>query len=126
MKKVYFGHPINTYDTTFETLLINSIKRGFPEWYVENPNQECHDEGYKEFGMTYFFEEVLPEMNAGVFLAFDDGMFSSGVYEEAEFLVKKGLPVYEIDGDGGLTDLVLDESRKLSIEDTRKRVYKKD
>jgi len=129
MKKVYFGHPINIYGTTTEGLLIKAIERGFPDWEVENPNQPYHGEGYQRFkaengnGMLYFYEEVLPQMDAGVFLAFEDGMFGAGVYKEAQFLVDNGKNIFEIDLEGGLTGLVLNESRKLSVEDTRARVY---
>lgn len=129
MKKVYFGHPVSYYGTITEKLLINSMMRGFPNWHIENPDQSIHDEGYKRYklekddGMLYFFEEVLPLMDAGVFLPFEDGMFGAGVYAEAKFLADNGKPIYEIDYDGGLSKLVLDESRKLSVEETRKRVY---
>jgi len=131
MKKVYFGHPVNIYGTTAEQLLINAIQKGFPGWHIENPNQPQHGEGYQRFkvekgnGMLYFFEEVLPQMDAGVFLPFDDGMFGAGVYKEAQFLIDARKPVYEIDQDGGLSNLVLNETRKLSIEETRARVYGK-
>ncbi len=73
--------------------------------------------------MLYFFEEVLPMMDEGVFLPFDDGMFGAGVYKEAKFLEDAGKRIWEIDVEGGLSELVLDESRKLSVEETRERVY---
>jgi len=129
MKKVYFGHPVNFYDTVDEGFLINSMMRGPREWCVENPNQQKHDEGYKRFkqekgnGMLYFFEEVLPLMDIGVFLAFEDGMFGAGVYDEAKFLDDRGKPIFEIDLDGRLSKLVLEESKRLSIKETKARVY---
>ena len=88
--------------------------------------------GYQKYklekgnGMLYFFEEVLPLMDIGVFLAFQDGMFGAGVYREAEFLEDSGKPIFEIDSKGEISDLILDASKFLSVEETRARVYKKD
>ena len=129
MEKIYFGHPINLYDTDSETFLISKLEQFFTGYHIENPNQIHHDESYKKFkvekgnGMLYFFEEVLPSMDAGVFLAFEDGMFGAGVYKEAKFLVDEGKNIYEIDLEGELSALILDESRQLSIEETKKRIY---
>jgi hypothetical protein len=129
MKKIYFGHPISEYNTVNESFLMEIIKFKFPGWHVENPNQPVHGDGYirvkneRGNGMLYFYEEVLPSMDAGVFLAFEDEMFGTGVYKEAKFMADEGKPIYEISMDKGLSDLVLDESRMLSVEETRKRVY---
>ena len=129
MEKIYFGHPINYYNTDKESELIRIIQFIMPEYEIENPNQPHHQAGYQrwkekgERGMRYYFEEVLPNMDAGIFLAFDDGMFGAGVFGEAEFLYKDDKPIYEISLDGEISDLVLDESRFLSIEETRKRVH---
>ncbi|MEK6857209.1 MAG: hypothetical protein AABX39_01330, partial [Nanoarchaeota archaeon] len=102
----------------------------FPNGYVENPNQPKHDEGYKKWklekgsGMKYFFEEVLPQMSMGVFLPFKDGLFGAGVYGEAEHLNKVlGKPVFEISLEGKISALTLNNSRMLSVEETRKRIY---
>jgi hypothetical protein len=130
--KIYFGHPINFYNTPKESELIQKIENFFPEFEIENPNQEIHQKNYTKWkeekgnGMKYYFEEVLPKMEAGIFLAFEDGMFGKGVFGEAEFLYKKGKEVYEINTEGKITSIdSLDYKRCLSIEDTRKRVYKK-
>ncbi len=128
--KIYFGHPIDIYNTEKEKDLIEDIKKGFPEYVVENPNQPHHAEGYKiwkektGYGMDYFFKEVLPKMEAGIFLPFEDGKWGAGVYGEAEFLYERGKPIYEIDLEGRIKEMDLDMSRVLSIEETRARVYK--
>jgi hypothetical protein len=128
---MYFGHPINTYNTSKEAELITAIKKEFPEVYVENPNQPHHAEGYKEWeeqrgnGIGYFIEEVLPEMYAGIFLAFEDGMWSKGVYTEAKAMHENGKPVYQIDWNRKIWILdKLEPEKCLSVEETRKRVYK--
>ncbi len=128
--KIYFGHPITIYNTLKEAELIDRIQKMFGWFDVENPNQKHHQEGYKRYedkderGMDYFFKEVLPKMNAGIFLPFDDGMFGTDVFEEAEFIFKNKKPIHEIGYWGKITNLTLDASRKLSIEETQKRVHK--
>ena len=131
--KVYFGHPISFYDVPRETALITAIQKRFPHFEVENPNQIQHQEGYQRYtalpgkrGMDYFFEEVLPAMAAGVFLSFEDGTFGAGVVGEAEFLDNQGKPIYEIDIEGRIAEMLLDPIRNLSVEQTRSRVYDKD
>ena len=128
--KLYFGHPVNVYNTPDEKRLCEIISREFPNAELENPNSLVHDEGYKKWkqekgsGMKYFFEEVLPQMNAGIFLPFEDGLFGAGVYGEAEHLNKGlGKLVFEISLEGKINIMTLDISRMLSVEETRKRVY---
>ncbi|MBR9683662.1 hypothetical protein GOV03_03930 [Candidatus Woesearchaeota archaeon] len=129
--RIYFGHPVNTYNTEQETDLSAIIQQHFPEYEVENPNQPHHQEGYQRWkaekgnGMQYYFQEVLPEMAAGIFLAFEDGMLGAGVYGEAESLHQDGKPIYEISLEGKISELDLDPQRFLTIEETRARVYGK-
>lgn len=129
--KIYFGFPVSFFNTETESELVKIIKREFPGYDVENPNQEHHQQGYQRYkeagerGMDYFFKEVLPNMAGGVFLPFEDGMLGAGVYGEAEFLATAEKDIYEISLTGEVKRLDLDESRKLSIEETRERVYGK-
>lgn len=74
--------------------------------------------------MQYFFDEVLPEATIGVFLPFPDGKISAGVWKEAVFLKKKGSQVYEINLDGNIALFDFDESRKLSVAETRAKLKK--
>ncbi len=128
---IYFGHPVNVYNTPDEERLIKIIEKHFPEFKVENPNQPHHGESYQRYkregkrGMDYYFKEVLPNMAAGIFLPFDDGMLGAGVYGEAEFIVNNGKLIYEINLTGNIEKMVLDPARKLSIPETRERVYGK-
>ena len=64
-KRIYFGHPINTYNTALENELLQKISEAFPECEIENPNQKHHNEGYERWkkttgnGMDYYFKVVL-------------------------------------------------------------------
>ncbi|MBR9702661.1 hypothetical protein GOV10_01370 [Candidatus Woesearchaeota archaeon] len=126
---IYFGHPINFYNTPIEGRLVDAIHDHFIMCLVENPNLPEHDAGYKCYraggrrGMDYFFAEVLPYMDAGIFLPFEDGLFGKGVYGEAQWLVDNDKPIYQIDVRGNISDLLLNPNLCLSVEDTRARVY---
>lgn len=134
-KRVYFGHPINTYNTELEKFLLQKISEAFQGWEIENPNQPHHQEGYQYWkettgnGMDYFYKEVLPYCQAGIFLPFRDGKWGAGVFGEAKFIEKARLPldciwrIWRITTDGAIT---LIENIKsvpvLSIEETRQRI----
>lgn len=131
LQKIYFGHPVNFYNTDKEKELIQRIQREFPGTEVENPSEQRHQDGYKRYkektgnGMNYFFQEVLPLMVKGVFLPFEDGKFGAGVFKEAEFMEKSGKLIYEINLEGIITGkrMAIDYSRALSVDETRLRVY---
>ena len=148
MTKLYFGHPVSVYNTAEENELLKIIKREFPDHDILNPNQKCHQEGYKKYrdislpknllensnlrdkrGMNYYFLEVLPRVQDGIFLPFEDGMFGAGVYGEAEFIKdRNGGQIYEIGIDSAETGIYLarmgmDKRTMLSVDETRERVY---
>jgi len=127
---IYFGHPVNFYNTDKERELCEMIKYIFPGHNLENPNQLHHQENYKIWkeelgsGMKYYFDIILPKMEAGIFLPFEDEMWGLGVFGEAEFIFKKKKPIWKIDLNGNIDRVKsLDYSKKLSLEETRKRVY---
>ena len=128
---VYFGHPINFYNTAKEAELIEIIQKEFPGFDIENPNQTHHTRNYLEWkkekgsGMAYFFDIVLPGCEKGVFMSFEDGMFGAGVFGEAEAMQRMERPIYELNVRGIIIPMLIDYSRKLSIEETRERVYGK-
>ena len=102
-KIIYFGHPIITYDTEIERQLLNAIHSIYPADIIENPNQPHHKSNYftwrdkpGETGMDYFYKEVLPNCDEGVFLAFRDGKWGSGVFGEARAMDRAGKKIYEI------------------------------
>lgn len=127
MDELYFGHPLSTFDSELEEELMAKIDEEFPEYAIENPNQPRHKQNYEEWaedgsGMDYYFEEVLPAMDAGVFLPFEDGSYGAGTAGEAEFLADRDRPVYEIDYTGVIRELDIDEMDVLSVEETRNRL----
>ena len=127
---LYFGHPVNTYDTPLERDLIFAIYEKFLDSSIENPNQPHHAEGYKRWteetgrGMSYFYEEVLPLCNGGVFLPFRDGKWGAGVIAEARWLAERDLPTWEINSLGSAIELdaLNQEARTLSVDETRARI----
>ncbi len=126
--RIYFGHPINTYDTELETQLLEKIAIVFPEFDIENPNQRHHQEGYRHWkektgsGMDYYFKKVLPECRAGIFLPFRDGAWGAGIFGEAEFLASHDCPIYQITAEGLISQVNLSEIWALTIEETRTRI----
>lgn len=121
-KKLYFGHPINVYGTELQKMLLEKIAARFPEYEVENPDQKHHDAKYREHGMSYFFEKVLPDCSAGVFLPFRDGAFGKGVFGEAKFLADHERPIYQITAEGIITPIQISEMISLTKDETRTRI----
>lgn len=128
---IYFGHPVNIYNTKKEVELINIISNAFPKYNIYNPNQKHNQKNYQLWkketgsGMKYYYDVVLPKMEAGIFMTFEDGMWGAGVFGEAELLYNNGKSIWEIDNNGIIMYLPkLNLEKKLSIEETRERVYK--
>ena len=126
MKRLYFGHPINVYDTPLEWHLIGAIvlSTEFVGWDVENPNQMKHNAGYQRGGMIYYFEEVLPICQGGVFLPFRDGKWGQGVYGELKWFFDHGRPIWRISHEGWVERLAKLPPPEdiLSVEETRSRI----
>ena len=136
-KRMYFGHPINTYDTPLEARLVAALEAAFPDYEIENPNKPEHQAGYAEWekthvdadgkptGMGYFFEVVLPTCDAGAHLAWPDKMFGKGVFGEADWQQERGQPTWEIFPDATIATLPppLDKARCLTREETAARLW---
>ncbi|MDY6789546.1 MAG: hypothetical protein SVV03_06320 [Candidatus Nanohaloarchaea archaeon] len=107
------------------------IREEFPDYELENPKKEEHQRGYKKYkeehgsGMKYFFDEVLPNIDIGVFLPFKDGKWGAGVFKEARFLYNNDKPVYRMSYTGELEEIDIEdlEDDVLSVEETRGRVH---
>lgn len=128
-KRLYFGHPVNVYNTDLENQLLRQISEHFPDCDVENPNRKCHREGYARWqettgnGMDYFIKQILPSCQGGIFLPFRDGAWGAGVYKEAKFYADHGDPTYMITTDGIITLLVdLSTIQPLTIKETIFRI----
>lgn len=131
-KKIYFGHPINVYGTELGQKLLAIISQRFPKFNIEDPGQNLKHRVnqirlWKKItgnGMNYFFFEMLPKCHAGIFLPFRDGKWGAGIVGEAEFLINKRFPVWQITFDGVISEISLTEikAQALSIEETRIRI----
>jgi hypothetical protein len=128
-EKIYFGHPINLYNTPIETDLIRKIQERFLNCDVISPHLNIHKEGYQRYklekgnGMLYFETEVLPQMDAGIFLPFEDGKFGAGVFKEMNFLRGRTKPIFGINLEGLIWVVDIKLAEALTVEETRKRVY---
>src|SRR3989338_6145414 len=119
MKKLYFAHPVNVYDTLLDESLVSFLKWTFGQglmgeecWEIENPNQTHHQVGYadwkkrlendptKQGGMSYYYDVVLPQCHGCVALAFLDDMVGAGVAGELKFFIDRNLPVFGLGVDG--------------------------
>lgn len=131
---VYFGHPVDTFGTDLESDLLDSIDRfcaeAYGEYEIVNPADAPHLTNYEHWkeeygdGMAYYTEEVLPHMDAAVFLPFDDGAYGAGMAAEIAYLISDlgtepmFVPVYEIDRDGTIDELLT----PLTPEETGERL----
>lgn len=105
----------------------------FPESTIVNPNSAEHQEAYQRWkrekgsGMKYYFEEVLPTCDAGIFVPFSDGKWGAGVWGEALWLAERKKPISKLTQRFELSDLIIsvEEPNALSIKQTRDRVYAK-
>jgi len=126
--KLYFGHPINVYDTKLGAWLKEKIAKAFLGWEIEDPSQPQHGEGYQRWkektgnGMEYFFQVVLPHCTAGVFLPFRDGRWGAGTYGEAQKLHAQECQIFQITPDGYITQVDINSIQPLTIEETRVRI----
>lgn len=126
---LYFGHPVNTYDTELEQFLISSIELHFPEHNIINPAKPHHAAAYQDWkartgnGMRYFLEEVVPACQTGVFLPFRDGAWGKGVHDEAQVLVTLERQIWRIDLSGAIHLTRLPPAVKvLTVPETIQRI----
>lgn len=86
--KIYFAHPISTYDSDIEIKAIQLIKEKFPDAEIINPkNIASHD-------MLDFYN-VINECDIFVALVTESGI-SLGVLSELYYVLKfKPMPIYD-------------------------------
>lgn len=138
-KVIYFGHPVNTYAPRacdggkLEKQLMSDIQSMHPDCIIENPNQPKHQEGYQKWsekegkrGMDYFYEEILPNCDEGVFLAFRDGKWGAGVFGEAKAMANAGKKIFEIfkNVNWYITPIAISvmSNHVLTVKETRARI----
>lgn len=131
-RTVYFAHPVNTYYGPVEEEFLELIRQKFMGYRIINPSDPVHKavvDKMKEKNpnanvMPYFTGLVSPCYAVAV-LPFPDGMWSAGVYGEAEIAFANKKEVWVFDFHTKQLSFVnrLDPAKKLSVEETRARVY---
>src|SRR3989344_3214325 len=123
MDKIYFAHPVNTYNRPIELKALELIAKTFPSLEIVNPNAPLHEAAYKKEGMAYF-AKMVRETSAMVILPFDDGSIGAGIAKEALESLVQGSPVFYFEPPSlsvrkleGLSGFVI-----LTIEQTRVRL----
>lgn len=137
--KMYFGRPVSAYareGSEMDSFLLPIISSAFQEYEILDPGTPDHEDGYRRWkehtgsGMDYFFKEVLPQCDGGVFLPFRDGYWSAGAFKEASWFERNGLPTWSITCDGEISTVyperVESSGLVLSVDQTRSRVYTAD
>lgn len=123
--RIYFAHPINTYNTIIEDYFLEFFSN--PDIEIINPNNSIHQEGYKKFGMNYF-KELVQSCDKLYALGFPDNSIGAGVAKEMNWMREKGgtvifLPFFE-----KYEEMVVvceNQFKVLSVEETRERLKKK-
>ena len=106
MRRLYFAHAVNSYNTSVEAAALKLIAGQFPDIEIENPNQPKHQVGYRAYqertakdrdthkGMNYFYDEVLPLCDGCVAMSFLDGRIGLGVAGESKWFLARSRPVW--------------------------------
>lgn len=107
--RIYYAHSFHLYGSKQESRdleLLSSL--GFS---VLNPNRPHHQDRYKEKGMKYFTEDILPRCDFCAFRAYPGGNLPAGVAKEVVCFQTANKPVIEIPN--------FYNRRILSVEETR-------
>lgn len=98
---IYFAHPIKTYFTQRERLMLGYIHTHYPEATVINPSK-YYSEG-KKFKFTFYLDRVL-KADTFIFCGFGGRVIGKGIYEEVKFARKHKKTVYFLSDAGELVD----------------------
>ena len=141
---LYFAHPINMYHTPLEETLLRLLTQKWKGDTIINPSDKVHEDEVRKLKaadpktnvMPYFLKLAKTAKNL-VVLPFTDGMWGTGVFDEAESVLdlRAGKYVWVIDHNevaAGKLDPtirfvpVLKPELRLSIEETRARIRNPD
>jgi hypothetical protein len=115
--KIYYAHPITTYDSIIEQkdlLLLKAL--GFE---VVNPNSKESDINYRALGMSYF-ESVVASCDALAFRALPDGSIPAGIAKEIDAANHYSKPIFELPTRVRRRVLSVDATREYLLETGRK------
>lgn len=129
--RLYFGHPVNTYNTPVEDAVIELIRYHFPGVEIDNPNTPEYQERYDKLkestggthgahrGMDVFYETIKDD-DGCVALPFLDGRMGLGVAGEAQKTLVYGKTVWLIEPSHELSEAELAEF----VKDPRNGAFK--
>lgn len=124
-ERVYYAHPMCTYNTILEKFFIEYIQSCEPNTLLVNPNNPEHQEGYEREGMEYF-KNLVKSCNALYAHGFGDNSIGAGVAKEMDWMKEMGktvefFPLFEHSTYQKKLNSS-DEFRVLSIEETRAKL----
>lgn len=130
LTRVYFAHPVTTYDTALELECESFVRRYVGEVEIVNPNSVEYQREYSRTKDFKFWTDLARTCDICVFLPFEDKLVGSGVHAEIQTFYErfgKEARVYEFDTTEQL--LIFRQSpyfdnprRVLSIQATRDRI----
>ena len=94
MKKIYYAHHMNKYDTNEEIKEINLIKEKFKDYLIINPNGWICQENSSQAIMNQCYHFVKMS-DVTVFSSYNE-IIGRGVYEEVTVALKNNKEVYYI------------------------------
>jgi hypothetical protein len=121
---IYFAHPINTYNTAFESRVIRLIAREFPGEKILNPNNASIEAAYKKSGMDVF-KKLVEKCDKLICLPFNDKTIGAGKAKEINWALYDKKPCYMIlstDPFDYEEIKSLDKYEVLSVEETRAKL----
>ena len=120
---IYFAHPVSDYDKPRERKCLELISSQFKGVEILNPNQQCHNDAYRNGGGMDYFEKLVLSCDILVMVPFEDYEYGMGVWREAESCANHGGKVFALlPGLNTISEIDFKDIRPLSINETRKRV----
>jgi len=122
--RVYFAHPVNTYDTILEKFFLEYFSK-YNEFEIVNPNKPEHQEGYKKEGMEYF-KKLVQSCDKLYAFSFGDNSIGAGIAKEMDWMYEKGGTVVFLPFFSKYEEQVVSNCDKqfkvLSVEETRAKL----
>lgn len=132
-KFIFFSHPMPTYNTPYEKILMKVIKDKFPEYTIINPAEEKYQNfqtNTQQEAMDFFTDLILNKATILIGLPIFTGNYTDGVATEMIFALEHNIPTYSFDKDmnifelsnvvvGNVGAIHYVKNRKLTLEQTK-------
>lgn len=132
-KCIFFSHPMSTYNTSYEKLLMKVIQEKFTGYTIINPAEEKYQNfqtNTQQEAMDFFIDLILNKASILIGLPIFTGNYTDGVATEMIFALEHDIPTYTFDKDMNIFDLSkialgnkgavgFINSRKLTLEQTK-------